>query len=201
MFCIHVVLMWWLGSLIGSQHELFEAFPYSEDLVIKKKKMCLFICAQGYLHHLDPTVWQLDSPCWMLNEVLDCVCVCVCVSEMEEQEVSMVSVGSLADGFFPPPPWFQSFQSTPASSVRIKEVLWHIQCCECWKFTANLTSAGEWREFIMNATLFPNNEKTALFSVSMVLAFYFVKVPMAFQVDANYKFAVCCWCQSYQFQA
>lgn len=44
----------------------------------------------------------------------------------------------------------------------------------------------------MNATLFPNNEKIALFSVSMVLAFYFVKVPMAFQVDANYKFAVCC---------
>lgn len=141
------------------------------------------------------------------------VCVCVCVSEMEEQEVSMVSVGSLADGFLSPPPWFQSFQSTPASSVRIKEVLWHIQCCECWKFRANLTSAGEWREFIMNATLFPNNEKTALFSVSMVLAFYFpinktfkcpftfVKVPMAFQVDANYKFAVCCWCQSYQFQA
>lgn len=37
-----------------------------------------------------------------VNEVLDCVCICarMCVSEMEEQEVSMVSVGGLADGFF-----------------------------------------------------------------------------------------------------
>lgn len=71
--------------------------------------MGLFICAQGYLHHL-----ELD-----VNEVLDCVrvcmCVFVCVSEMEEQEVSMVSVGSLADFFFTA--WFLSFsQHQPAWS-------------------------------------------------------------------------------------
>lgn len=64
----------------------------------------------------------------------------------------------------------------------------------------------------MNATLLPNNEKTAIFSVFIVLAFYFpinktfkcpftfVEVPMAFQVEANYKFSVCCYVKFINFK-
>lgn len=98
--CSVFVLCWSHGWTHSCEVSTSYLKPFHIQKILSWKWVPVYLCTR-LLAPFRPHSLAMREPLLDVNEVLDCVCICVrmCVSEMEEHDVSMVPIGSLADGF------------------------------------------------------------------------------------------------------